>query len=60
MDGQREWKTDPIPKFGDVTSLEERLKRHLPTMNPHRQSESTPEIVLRREADTQFRIKKIG
>jgi len=59
VDEPFEWITDPIEKFGDVRSEEERrMRRHLPPSRPYRQLDETPEISMRREAERRFRIKR--
>ena len=59
MDEPREWITDPIEKYGDIQSVDERRKkRHLPPIRPYRQYEETEEIAMRREANRRFRIKR--
>lgn len=55
---KREWKTDPIVKYGDVAPPAERMRRTLPTLLPYRQNIETAEIALRREIDEAFRIKR--
>lgn len=57
---ERRWMTEPIKKFGDVSSVEDRMRRNLPQPMPHAQNIETVEIALRREADQQFRIKRTG
>lgn len=57
----RTWRTDPIEKFGDVKSVEERrFRRKLPPDYgyPYKQPDPTPELSFRREADVRFRIKR--
>jgi hypothetical protein len=61
-DTKRRREKDPLEKFADVISPDEYrrvgIRRHLPTVNPYRQHSSTPELEERREAESQFRIKK--
>jgi hypothetical protein len=59
MDEPREWITDPIEKYGDIRSVDERrMRRHLPPTRRYQQDDETPEIAMRREADRRFRIKR--
>lgn len=58
MAKKRDWKTEPIVKYGDVAPPEERIRRKLPELLPYRQNMETAEIALRREADAKFRIKR--
>ena len=53
-----DWKTDPIKKFGDVSSPNERAKRTLAPKVGWTQPETTEELTVRRQADEKFRIKR--
>lgn len=58
-DEKREWKTEPVKKFGDLASPQERSRRNLPAPGlKYVAYEDTEELRLRREVDGQFRIKR--
>jgi len=61
MTEDRKWITEPIEKFGDVRSVEERrFRRNLPPTYGMYGPRPTPDLETRREVESRFRIKRTG